>query len=328
MLRTRFADLDGDGRDEIISIGGNGDVVAYRNLGWSAPKVYDGPDSKLVAQGFTDPLRTAFADIDGDGRDEIISIGGNGDVVAYRNLGWSAPKVYDGPDSKLVAQGFTDPLRTAFADIDGDGRDEIISIGGNGDVVAYRNLGWSAPKVYDGPASKLVAQGFGTPAQVKFADLDGDGRDEIISFGGNGDVIAYRNRGWDQAKVYDGPDSKLVAQGFTDPLRTAFADLDGDGRDEIISIGGNGDVVAYRNLGWSAPKVYDGPDSKLVAQGFTDPLRTAFADIDGDGRDEIISIGGNGDVVAYRNLGWSASKVYDGPASKLVAQGFAVPRST
>ncbi len=80
-------------------------MVAYRNLGWSASKVYDGPASKLVAQGFAVPRSTAFAEIDGDGRAEILTV--NGDVVAYRNLGWDAPKVYDGPASKLVAQGFT-----------------------------------------------------------------------------------------------------------------------------------------------------------------------------------------------------------------------------
>ncbi|WP_143590716.1 VCBS repeat domain-containing M23 family metallopeptidase [Thermoactinospora rubra] len=265
--RTRFADLDGDGRDEIISVGVNGDVVAYRNLGWDAPKVYDGPASKLVAQGFTDPARTKFADLDGDGRDEILSLQRNGDVVAYRNLGWDAPKVYDGPASKLVAQGFAAPDWTRFGDLDGDGRDEIITIGVNGDVIAYRNLGWDAPKVYDGPASKLVAQGFRDPTRTYFADLDGDGRDEIITGGDN--VIAYRNRGWDQAKVYDGPDSKLVAQGFTDVARTHFAKVDGDRREEIVSNLRSGDVIAYRNRGWEQPKVYDGPDSKLVAQGFT-----------------------------------------------------------
>ncbi|WP_158088637.1 FG-GAP-like repeat-containing protein [Thermoactinospora rubra] len=264
--RTQFADIDGDGRDEILSIAANGDVTAYRNRGWDAAKVYDGPDSRLVAQGFSDPARVRFADIDGDGRDEILSIAANGDVTAYRNQGWAAAKVYDGPNSKLVAQGFSTPQHVKFADIDGDGRDEILTV--NGDVVAYRNLGWDAPKVYDGSNSKLVAQGFSTPQHVKFADIDGDGRDEILTV--NGDVTAYRNLGWTAAKVYDGPASKVVAQGFSVPARTHFAEINGDGRAEILSIGANGDVVAYRNLGWDAPKVYDGPDSKLVAQGFTE----------------------------------------------------------
>ena len=49
---------------------------------------------------------------------------------AYLNLGWTAPKVFDGTSSKVVAKGFTAPLSTKFADIDGDGLDEIVSISG------------------------------------------------------------------------------------------------------------------------------------------------------------------------------------------------------
>ncbi|WP_084959522.1 FG-GAP repeat domain-containing protein [Thermoactinospora rubra] len=262
VITNDFADLDGDGRQEVVSVRTNGDVYAWRNEGGWSGTTY--PAGRLVAQGFSDPVRVRFADIDGDGRDEILSVGRSGDVVAYRNRGWDQAKVYDGPDSKLVAQGFTDPVRVRFADIDGDGRDEIISIGGNGDVIAYRNLGWSAPKVYDGPASKLVAQGFGAPAQVKFADIDGDGRAEILTV--NGDVIAYRNLGWDAPKVYDGPASKLVAQGFRDADTVHFPEIDGDRRHEIANSVGNGSLIAYRNLGWSAPKVYDGPVSKVLGQ--------------------------------------------------------------
>ncbi|MEV0385664.1 VCBS repeat domain-containing M23 family metallopeptidase [Nonomuraea sp. NPDC050643] len=266
---VQFADLDGDGRDEIIRIWTDGNVTAYRNRGWDAAKVYDGPDSKLVAQGFTEALRTKFADLDGDGRAEIVRIWADGDVTAYRNRGWDAAKVYDGPDSKLVAEGFADSAGTRFADLDGDGRAEIVRIWADGNVTAYRNRGWDAAKVYDGPDSKLVAQGFTNVPRVRFADLDGDGRAEIVRIWADGSVTAYRNRGWDAAKVYDGPDSRTVAEGFTDALRTKFGDLDGDGRAEIVRIWADGNVTAYRNRGWDAAKVYDGPDSRTVAQGFT-----------------------------------------------------------
>ncbi|SFD43131.1 Repeat domain-containing protein, partial [Micromonospora sediminimaris] len=84
---VQFADLTGDGLDEIISVRPDGRVYAYRNRGWSDPSVYTGSDSRLVAEGFHDPLRTKFADINGDGRDEIISLYADGDVHAYINQG-------------------------------------------------------------------------------------------------------------------------------------------------------------------------------------------------------------------------------------------------
>ncbi|WP_218825637.1 FG-GAP repeat domain-containing protein, partial [Streptosporangium subroseum] len=173
---------------------------------------------------------TRFADLDGDGRDEIVAFFGDGTVHAYRNRGWDDPKVYDGPDQKVVASGFTDPSRAKFGDVDGDGRAELVSFFPDGTVHAYRNRGWSDATVYNGNDQKVVASGFTDPSTAKFGDLDGDNRDELVSFFGDGTVHAYRNRGWSDATVYNGNDQKVVASGFTDPARAKFGDVDGDGR--------------------------------------------------------------------------------------------------
>ncbi|WP_344397089.1 VCBS repeat domain-containing M23 family metallopeptidase [Actinomadura alba] len=267
---VQFADVDGDGLAELVQVRSNGDVVAYRNLGWDAARVYDSGQNKLVATGFTRALEVKFEDLDGDGLAELVQVRSNGDVVAYRNLGWNAARVYDSGQNKLVATGFSDPVSTKFADVDGDGLGELVQVRSNGDVVAYRNLGWNAARVYDSGQNKLVATGFTDPVSTKFADVDNDGRVELVQVRSNDDVVAYRNLGWNAARVYDSGQNKLVATGFTDPVRTKFGDLNGDPAGaEIISIRPNGDVVAYRNLGWNAPKVYDGAESKLVATGFT-----------------------------------------------------------
>jgi GH25 family lysozyme M1 (1,4-beta-N-acetylmuramidase) len=298
--------------------------------------VFNGTQADLDALANRGGGRTQFADIDGNGLDEIISIYDNGDVWAYRHLGgtWEAgTPMYEGGQSKLVASGGFRPGSTRFADLDGDGRDEIISVSDNGDVQAYRNLGggWAAGQhVYGGWASKLVASGGFRPRGTHFGDLDGDGLDEIIAVHDNGDVWAYRNlaSGWSaQDPMYVGWESRLVASGGFRPGSTRFADLDGDQRDEIVSIYDNGDVWAYRNLGggWGSQPVYDGGSSKLVATGGFRPVSTRFADLDPDDwRQEIIAVHDNGDVWAYRNLSGSwadTSHMYDGASSRLIATG-------
>jgi len=280
---TQFADLDGNGRDEIVDVRDNGDVVAFRNLNgdWSSGlPIYDGGSSKLVAQGGFRPSSTRFADLDGDGRDEIIDVRDNGDVLAFRNLGggWSGGvPVYDGGSSKLVAQGGFRPRNTQFGDLDGDGRDEIIDVRDNGDVLAFRNLSGSwagTSRMYDGGSSRLVASGGFRPGATRFADLDGDRRDEIVDVRDNGDVLAFRNLGggWSGGvPVYDGGSSKVVAQGGFRPGATRFADLDDeDWRQEIVDVRDNGDVLAFRNLSGSwadTSRMYDGGSSRLVASG-------------------------------------------------------------
>jgi hypothetical protein len=51
--QTRFADIDGDGRADLIGISGpNNDLTAYRNQGWSAANLIVGWDHKPVISGF------------------------------------------------------------------------------------------------------------------------------------------------------------------------------------------------------------------------------------------------------------------------------------
>jgi hypothetical protein len=102
---TQFADINGDGRDEIITIQPNGDVWAYHNVNGFGG--YSGDQVSLVAKGFTDGVRTKFADINGDGPDEIITIHPNGDVWAYHNVNGFGG--YRGDQVSLVAQGFVRP---------------------------------------------------------------------------------------------------------------------------------------------------------------------------------------------------------------------------
>ena len=265
ILDNDFADIDGDGRDEMISIRPNGDVYAWRNAGNWNGLTYDGT-FKLVAQGFTDASRVRFADIDGDGRDEILNINGNGDVYAYRNIGGWNSTTYTGTECKLVAQGFTDALRTQFADIDGDFRDEILTVNANGDVVAYRNIGGWYSNTYSGNVAKIVAYGFTEPTRTQFADIDGDGTADIIAFYANGDVWAYRNVGGWTGTTYTGSESKLVAQGFTET--TLFGYVDGDGKDEIVAFTGNGNVWAYLNVGGWLNTTYIGSSSKVLGANF------------------------------------------------------------
>ena len=164
-----------------------------------------------------------------------------------------------------------------------------------------------------------MANGF-QAARTKFADLDGDGRAEIISFTSSPPYRAYAYRNVNGWGLYVGSEVKLVANGFQ-AARTKFADLDGDGRAEIISFTSSPPyrVYAYRNVnGWG---LYVGSEVKLVANGFQ-AARTKFADLDGDGRAEIISFWSSPPyrAYAYRNVnGWG---LYDGGQYAYLGNGF------
>ena len=160
------ASLDGNARSEIVSVNGDGSVWAYQNAGMNGTGTYPGPAAH-IASGWSDPARIRFADVDGDGRDEIIAINGDGTVWAYWNAGFNGGNPYPHAPAH-IASGWTDPARTRFADIDGDGRAEIIAIDGDGTVRAYWNAGMNGTGTYP-HASSVIGTGWTDPTRTFFA---------------------------------------------------------------------------------------------------------------------------------------------------------------
>jgi len=243
-----FADIDGDGRDEIIAIDPNGNIRAFRNVNGLNGFPYT-EAARIIGTGFLDASRVRFADIDGDGRAELINIDPNGDVRAWRNVnglgGFPYPEL-----PRVIGTGWYYPKRVRFGDIDGDRRAEIISVDANasGDVRAFRNVNGLGGFPYT-EAPRVIGTGWHYPKRVRFADIDGDRRAEIISVDANasGDLRAFRNiNGLGGFPYTEAP--RIVGTGWYDIPRVRFADIDGDGRAELISFDTDGRVRAWRNV--------------------------------------------------------------------------------
>jgi hypothetical protein len=144
----------------------------------------------------------------------------------------------------------------AAGEIDGTPGNEIVACHLDGSLTAYR--GESGAVLWKTPPTAC--------AMPSIADLDGDGKPEVITEGG----------------IYNGKDGTLKHP-FSTPMLGTFtvADLDGDGKLDVV-----GTAQAYR------------ADGTLFAStgafGFSYPsLRTlpggpAVADLDGDGKPEVI----------------------------------------
>ena len=75
-----FADLDGDGLDDLVVGSESSGLMAYRRTSRSAPEFVpmDAPDVRLPS--FTTP---AFADLDGNGSLDLVSGGNGGGLVIF-----------------------------------------------------------------------------------------------------------------------------------------------------------------------------------------------------------------------------------------------------
>jgi hypothetical protein len=88
-----------------------------------------------------------------------------------------------------------------FADLTGDGRVEYLYVETNGAVTAYLNLGSPDPNPLNAGMVNWLVQGViatgvgGLRDQIRFADLDGDGKADYLWVHDDGSVEAWLNMG-------------------------------------------------------------------------------------------------------------------------------------
>jgi len=248
-------------------------------------------------------VNVSCGDVTGNGLDTIITGAGPGAIYGPHVRGFMPDGSALTPDLNFLAYGTNKwGVNVAAGDIDGDGRDEIITGAGPGAVFGPHVRGWD----YDGTTGVTATPGvsyfaYGTPkwgVNVSAGDIDGDGYDEIVTGAGPGSVYGPHVRGWnvDGGAAASIGGLSFLAYGTNQfGVNVSCGDVDGDGIDEIITGPGPGVVFGAHVRGWN----YDG-ESLAPMTGisfFAWPPETALygakvfagADFNGDGRDDLVA---------------------------------------
>jgi hypothetical protein len=295
LATPRAVDLNGDGLlDLVVSAGEN--VYVYLNVGTRrAPKwaVHDRPLPGVWGSAPLPTFGVQFLDWFGSGGQDILS-----GLTVYRNVGRGqyrgepllAPEdAIDHPPPR--GDGWT---FTQLADLDGDGRPDLLYGTHEGHVWLHRNLGGKPPRfdragvrletvdgkpVHVGPGEGQrldfdVLQGARTTLTV--ADFDGDGLPDLVVGDTYGKLRYYRNAGTRNSPRFSAPveigDLKIRTVPYA-------ADWDGDGRVDVVASAAGGAVVFYRNLGGN--RFAPGEEIRMPAVPYS-PM-AAVVDFNGDG---------------------------------------------
>jgi hypothetical protein len=257
--RLRTGDFDGDGITDLFTAVPDG----------------KGAFQWLYAPGGKGPFRSLgtgqdlpslyFGDFDGDGVTDVLfqkpNSGGEFDWLLSSGGTKTPEHLRYGHDLATVGIG----------DFDGDGTTDVL-----GDYL--RSDGYYQWVIYKGGRGDGVLVAYANPVRtLRFGDFNKDGKaDALVYYADNGGTWALSAGATGNYQIL-----RTGVPGFD---KVALADVDGDGRTDLIS--GNPDANGqYQWFYWSGDETVPGPIN--LAKG-PDPVKLIYGNFDGNGKADFL----------------------------------------
>ncbi|MFE0041956.1 FG-GAP-like repeat-containing protein [Streptomyces albireticuli] len=241
-------DINGDHKADYLVVEDDGSVRAWLNNGGDGHGGWTGQGRIATGVG-TPGGKVRFADINGDGKADYLTVDDNGAVHAWLNNGGDNHGGWT--DNGQIATGAGAPgSRVRFADINGDRKADYLVVEDNGAVRAFINNGGDNHGGWTDYGR--IATGAGAVGtHVRFADINGDRKADYLAIDDNGAVHAWLNNGGDNHGGWT-DNGQIVTGNGTAVAGVRFADIDGDGKADYLTVDDNGAVNARVNNGGDA----------------------------------------------------------------------------
>jgi len=329
------ADFNGDGLADVVYLTANSGSLSTFAMQFA---VSDGPGRFVdgAERLFTGPVprtqgggRIVVADFNNDGRPDVY-YGDSGAEVAPNPPGFHDTLVLSTPDGKLVDATGNIPRQSDFthsaaaADVDGDGSIDLFvgNLGGNAgysgnccSIQLWLNDGAGHFRVASGLLPEDIVDGNRNSFTASsFADVNGDGRPDLLLGGSHGCTSGLAPRNDSQVLLNDGGRFHVLAGALppkafgvtTETLDIKPTDFNGDGRVDLVVASTNapphqGDCYSEGYVGRALQILVGNGDGtfrdETAARLPQDPHLESFdyiknltlADMDGDGQPDILT---------------------------------------
>ncbi len=266
------ADFNGDGKLDLAAANGGANSVSVLlgngNGAFQLQKTFATP---IGAK----PISLAVADLNGDGKTDLVTA----NYLYGETTGTVSVLLGNGNGTFQAHTTFQTgdaPYSVATADLNGDGKADLVTANYLGDV----SIGFVSVLLGNGNGSFQARQTIacaGMPYAVAPADLNGDGRIDLAvankSFWAVSTLLGNGN-GTFQAKV----DHDVGVY----PTDVAAADVNGDGKLDLVTVNyGSFDLSVLLGNGNGTFR------ANTLFDTVSNPTAVAIADLDGDGRTDV-----------------------------------------
>ena len=294
--RHAVADINGDGKPEIISVDNINGCLLYFEFNGDPRLEESWTYSYITEGGLPGAYDLAIGDFCGNGNLDIVGSGwriGN-QFALFENSS-------DEWNKHILDENASENRTVCTADVNGNGRPDVIgTISDGGQVVWYEN-----PEKSTGPkCPKHVIDVAPRPIHGHPVDINGNGKVDIVmaigmdsaqdsssmnlrtgnSHENQQQIVWYENPG----KPHDSQWEKhIICPDFPQAFEAVAGDIDGEGEIEVVATawGEQGMLAFFKHRG--NPK---GPwDMHLIKENWTNANMVILADLDKDGKLEIVA---------------------------------------
>jgi hypothetical protein len=257
----------------------------------------------------TYPFAVKISDLNDDGKPDLITANAvKNSISVLKNT--SAQGVPSFSQEVEYNTG-PDPLRIAVGDLDGDGKPDVVVMNfnsGNASTISiFGNISSGGDILF---APKIDYSTGNGSIGIDIADMDGDGKpDLIVSSGNSGFFSFFKNTTVSAGAISFAPKQDYTL--LTHPDNIAISDLDNDGKPDLISSNfSDNSISIFRNT--SVGGSFSLGQRTDYAAG-SNPSFVTTADLDGDGKMDIILSNYSSNTISFFKNNSSAGSISFSP---------------